>query len=133
MDREVKVFVSAEFKDSLDKENLDLLVSRFKEYKRTGVPHETFGRDTTYDFPNKVKQAGMHHIHVKDRTSRKWTLKKISFDKTSNTALIYCEGFFNRNYFLLLGFLTDAHSVYARNPHYLLELSDIADRFREKF
>lgn len=99
MDREVKVFVSSEFKESLDKENLDLVVSRFKEYKITGVPHETFGRDTTYDFPDKVKKAGMYHIHVKDNTSKKWPLKRISFDKTSNTALIYCEGFFNRNYF----------------------------------
>jgi mRNA interferase YafO len=76
MDRDVKVFVSSEFKNSLEKENLDIIVSRFKEYKRTGIPHETFGRDTTYDFPGKVKQAGMYHIHVKDGTSKKWPLKK---------------------------------------------------------
>jgi mRNA interferase YafO len=75
----------------------------------------------------------MYHIHVQDKTSRGWSLKKVSFYNTSNTALIYCEGFFNKNNFLLLAFLNDAHGVYVRNPQYLLELSDIADRFRDKF
>jgi len=133
MNKDVKVYVSSEFKESIEKEKLDLLVSRFKEYKKTGIPHETFGRDTTYDFPDKVKQTGMYHIHIKDKTSKKWNLKRISFDKTSNTALVYCEGYLNSNCFLLLGLLENAHATYSRNPLYLLELSDIADRFREHF
>ncbi|TOH44579.1 toxin YafO, partial [Vibrio parahaemolyticus] len=47
MNKDVKVFVSSGFRDSLDKSKLDLLVSQFKDYKKTGVPHESFGRDTT--------------------------------------------------------------------------------------
>jgi mRNA interferase YafO len=133
MNKDVKVFVSSEFRESMKKEKIDLLITRFKSYKQTGIPHETFGRDTTYDFPDKVKKSGMFHIHIKDNSSKKWNLKKISFDRTSDTALIYCEGFLNRNYFLLLGFLDNAHLTYSRNPLYLLELSDIADKFRERF
>lgn len=92
-----------------------------------------FGRDTTYDFPSKVKEAGMYHIHIKDSSSKRWELKKISFDKTSNTALIYCDGFFNKSCFLLLGFIENAHQLYRSKPLYLMELSDTAERFREKF
>lgn len=130
---EVKVFLSASFKESCPEEKLSTLVEMFREYKKTGVPHAAFGRDTTYDFPSTVKQAGMSHIHVKDSTSKNWNLKRISYDRTSDTALIYCEGFIYRNYFLLLGFLENAHSAYIRKPQYLLDLAEIAEQFRTKF
>ncbi|HIF5637058.1 type II toxin-antitoxin system YafO family toxin [Vibrio parahaemolyticus] len=133
MNKDVKVFVSSGFRDSLDKSKLDLLVSQFKDYKKTGVPHESFGRDTTYDFPSQVKQAGMSHIHIRDPSSKRWHLKKLSYHKTSNTALIYCEGFLNKNYFLLLGFIENAHQLCKLKPLYLMELADVAERFREKF
>jgi mRNA interferase YafO len=130
---DVKVFLSSHFKESCSAEQADLLVSRFKEYKQTGVPHSTFGQDTTYDFPFQVKQSGMYHIHIKDAKSRNWHLKKVAFDKKSDTALIYCEGFNYKNHYLLLGFLENAHETCRTKPLYLLGLSDIADRFRDKF
>ncbi|MFS1523938.1 type II toxin-antitoxin system YafO family toxin [Microbulbifer sp. 2304DJ12-6] len=130
---DVKVFISTQFKDSCPEEKLSLLVNRFKEYKRTGRPHPTFGRDTTYDFPFSVKEAGMRHIHIKDKTSGKWHLKRVIYEKTSNTALIYCEGYIHKNHFLLLGFLENAHETYTHNPQYLLDLAEIADNFRNKF
>lgn len=133
MGRGVKVFISSEFRNSFDEDKLNVLVSRFKHYKETGIPHESFGRDTTYDFPSKVKQAQMYHIHIKDKTSKQWNLKAISYNKTSDTALIYCEGYYNRHYYLLLGFIDNAHYVYATKPLYLLALSDIADKFRERY
>ena len=129
----VKIFVSSHFQESCPQDMLDELVRRFREYKETGIPHPTFGRDTTYDFPSKVKQAGMYHIHIKDSSSKKWNLKSIAYHRTSNTALIYCEGFWNKDHYLLLGFIERAHEAYRENPLLLLELSDIADRFREKF
>ena len=130
---EVKVFLSASFKDSCPEEKLSVLVERFRQYKKTGISHATFGRDTTYDFPSSVKEAGMSHIHLKDSTSKGWSLKKISYNKTSDTALIYCEGFFHKNYYLLLGFLENAHSAYIQRPQYLLDLAEIAEQFRTKF
>ena len=130
---EVKVFLSSHFRDSCSTEKLSSLTERFREYKKTGIQEPTFGRDTTYDFPSSVKNAGMQHIHVRDASSRKWNLKKIIYDRTSNTALIYTEGYFNRNYYLLLGFIENAHETYKNNPLYLLELAEIADKFREKF
>lgn len=85
---DARVFISTQFKDSCPEEKLSLLVERFKEYKRTGCPHPTFGRDVSYDFPFSVKEAGMSHIHIKDVTSRKWNLKRVIYDRTSNTALV---------------------------------------------
>lgn len=130
---EVRVFISTQFRDSCPEEKLSLLVDRFKEYKKTGRPHSSFGRDATYDFPFSVKEAGMSHIHIKDHTSKKWNLKRVVYDRTSNTALVYCEGYMHKNHFLLLGFLEDAHESYKNNPQYLLGLAEIADNFRSKF
>ena len=130
---DVKVFLSSHFKDSCSEEKISVLVERFREYKKTGIAHPSFGRDTTYDFPSTVKQAGMSHIHVKDATSKKWNLKRIAYDRTSNTALIYCEGFTHRNYYLLLGFIESAHETYKEKPQYLLDLAEIAEQFRSKF
>lgn len=130
---DVKVFISSHFKESCPEDKLSLLVDRFKEYKTSGKPHPTFGRDATYDFPYSVREAGMSHIHIKDGTSKKWNLKRIMYERTSNTALIYCEGYIHKNHFLLLGFLANAHEAYNNNPSYLLCLAEIADGFRSKF
>lgn len=132
MNKDVKVFVSSGFKNSLEKAKLDTLVSQFKIYKTAGS-HEVFGRDTTYDFPEPVKRAEMYHVHIKDSSSRFWYLKTLSYHKTSNTVLIYCEGLLKKNNFLLLGFSENAHQLYSLKPFYLMELADLAERFREKF
>ena len=129
----VRIFISDHFNKSCDEDKIKLLASQFREYKTTGVPPPTFGRDTTYDFPQQVKEAGMYHIHIKDKTSTNWHLKKIVFHQTSNTALIYCQGSKNKNCYFLLGFIERAHETYLENPLYLLELADIAERFRNKF
>ena len=129
----VKVFISSHFQENCSQDKIEELISRFRAYKETGIPHPSFGRDTTYDFPSKVKQAGMYHLHIKDASSKKWHLKSISYHKTSDTALIYCEGFWHKNYYLLLGFIENAHEIYREKPLFLLELSDIADNFRKKF
>ncbi len=55
------------------------------------------------------------------------------YNRTSDTALIYTEGFIHKNYFLLLGFIENAHETYKSKPMYLLDLAEIAERFREKF
>ena len=130
---EVKVFLSSEFKESCPEEKVVALANAFKEYKKTGIRPADFGRDATYDFPSSVKQAGMSHIHLKDSSSKRWTLRTIDYNKTSNTALIYCQGFFDKNKYLLLGFLERAHETYKENSSYLPQLAEIAEQFRTRF
>lgn len=130
---DVKVYLSSHFKDSCPEDKVLALSAEFKRYKKTGVKPADFGRDATFDFPSSVKQAGMSHIHLRDRTSKPWTLRTLDYNRTSNTALIYCEGFFDRNKFLLLGFLERAHETYNENRQYLPMLAEIAEQFRSRF
>ncbi|CAH1531037.1 hypothetical protein VHARVF571_260034 [Vibrio harveyi] len=39
----------------------------------------------------------------------------------------------NKNYFLLSGFIENALQLFKLKPLYLMELADVAERFREKF
>ena len=132
MNKDVRVFSYQPFKDSVSPELYQQLKDKFIKYKKTGITPEDFGRDVPFDFPAKLRDSGLIHIHIKDKSSKKWKLKKFSYNKTSNTALIYAVNYFNPNVFLLIGLLDNAHQVYEENLLYLLELSDIADRFVNK-
>ncbi|WP_221797512.1 type II toxin-antitoxin system YafO family toxin [Oceanobacter mangrovi] len=129
----LKVFAIESFKQSMTKECFDSIIHDFKSYKSTGVRPDQFGRDTSYDFSQSVADAGLRHKHVKDKSSINWHLKRLDYDRASNTALIYCEGFFNPNEYLLLGFLRNAHETYNENRFYLLDLAAVAEEFRELY
>lgn len=130
---DIKVYLSSFFEESCPREKIDKLVQDFKQYKTTGIRPPEFGRDASFDRPSSVKQAELQHLHLKDSTSANWHLKTLQFNMTSNTALIYCHGFFDKNKFLLLGFLEGAHQTYQNSPHYLPSLAEIAERFRARF
>lgn len=132
MNKDVKVFAYKPFKDSISMELYEAIKDKFVSYKTTGEPPSDFGRDTTFDFPAQLKSSGLRHVHIRDKTSIRWNLKKFAFDKTSNTALICRANYFNANYYLLVGLLENAHQVYEDNLLYLLEMSDIADRFSNR-
>jgi len=130
---EVKVYLTSHFEESCPQDKLARLTQDFKEYKNTGVRPSDFGRDASYDRPFTVKNAELMHIHIRDQSSRSWHLRSLQFDMKSNTALIYCHGFIDKNKYLLLGFLDSAHEAYSNNPQYLLSLAVIAERFRSRF
>ncbi|WP_104403490.1 type II toxin-antitoxin system YafO family toxin [Vibrio penaeicida] len=132
MAKEVRIFAYKAFKDSLSPDVYESIKNKFKIYKSTGEAPSNFGRDTTFDFPEQLRQSGLKHIHIKDRTSKRWNLKKYAFDKTSNTALIYCSNYFHPNCYLLIGLIENAHQVYKDDLLYLLEMSDIADKFSNR-
>ncbi len=128
-----RVFTRSHFVESCDPEQLILLKEMFVKYKKTGVVDPSFGRDVPFEFPSSIANSGLKHIHIKDKTSQNWHLKKIQFHKTSDTALIYCEGFYDKSCFLLLGFIENAHETYRLNRDYLRNLAKIADKFRDKY
>ncbi|HCE1991175.1 TPA: type II toxin-antitoxin system YafO family toxin [Vibrio parahaemolyticus] len=132
MSDKVRIFAYKPFKDSLSPDVYEALKNKFSEYKEKGMQPHDFGRDTTFDFPEKLRLSGLRHIHIKDKTSKRWNLKKFAFDKTSNTALIYSSNYFDDNCYLLIGLLDNAHHAYKNNLLYLLEMSDIADSFSNK-
>ena len=106
----------------------------FKKYKKGLLQPDNFGRDELYDRPPSVKSSGLHHIHLKDESSKGWHLRYMRlFDKTSNTALVYCVGERSENHFLLLDILENAHSYYKGGQQHILYLAELADDFRKKF
>ncbi|GAA6167565.1 type II toxin-antitoxin system YafO family toxin [Sessilibacter corallicola] len=131
MKKEVRVFSYKPFKDSISHAVYESIKNKFLKYKETGIPPSDFGRDTTFDFPQAVKDSGLQHIHIKDKTSKRWNLHKFSFNKTSNTALLYSSNYFNPDAYLLIGLIEDAHERY-NDVFYLLEMAEIAERFNQK-
>lgn len=129
----VRIFTSPHFIANCNEEQLASLKSKFINYKTNGVIDPSFGRDVPFEFPGFAYEAGLRHIHLKDAPSSKnWHLKKIQFHRTSDTALVYCEGYLNNNNYLLLGFLENAHATY-RETEYLRRLSVMAEKFRTKY
>ena len=62
---EVKVFTSALIRDTMQESELASLVSEFRGYKKTGHAPILFGRDASYNRPDAVLKADMHHVHLK--------------------------------------------------------------------
>lgn len=129
----IRVFVHERLKRVCPDQMLSKLIDDFKSYKATGKLPDLFGRDVPYNFPFSVREAELQHIHVKDATSKNWHVQRISFNKTSDTALIYCQGAIHSNCYLLITVLENAHQTYRSMPLYLVELGDVAEKFRESF
>ena len=131
---EVKVFAHKTFRDNCPPELLSDLTNRFIAYKRTGTPHETFGRDFPYIRPQSVRDSDLWHLHIKDDTSKNWGLHWLQIErKTSDTALIYTHGFMNPNYYLLINLVKNAHSYYGGTDQFLRAMAVIAREFQNKF
>lgn len=129
----VKVFLCAEFRKSLDDVRITQLVELFKQYKTSGIPPASWGRDEPYDLVASIKATGLAHIHLKDSTSKHWHLNTMQFNKKSNTALVYCQGYYDKNKYLLIAFFENAHEIARENLLYMMKLGDTAEDFRNKY
>ncbi|MDV2081067.1 type II toxin-antitoxin system YafO family toxin [Marinobacter xestospongiae] len=127
---EVKVFTSSLIRETMPEGELSNLVKEFREYKRTGLAPLTFGRDASYNRPDSVKKADMHHIHLKG--SEKWSINIVQFRRLSNLHLIYCRGFMNTSAYLLIAVIDRAHER-ARDLNFMLDMAEIAEKFRSRF
>ncbi len=126
---EVKVFTSSLIKDTMPESELANLVSEFRGYKKIGNAPLLFGRDTSYNRPDAVLKADMHHIHLKG--NEKWSLNIVQFRRLSNLHLMYCRGFMNPNAYLLIAVIDRVHER-ARNINFMLDMAEIAENFRSK-
>jgi len=129
----VRVFTCAEFRNNLDEATAQNIVKIFKEYKTTGIIPKNFGRDVAYDLVKSIQATGLRHIHVRDSTSTHWNLRTVQFHKTSDTALVYCQGNLDKNTYLLIAFFENAHKIAREDMLYLMKLGDKAEEFRSKY
>ena len=119
----------------MSNENLIQLAADFKHYKKTGVPADHFGRDAPYNHINSlpsVRLQELQHLHLltqplsKIRSSRQ-------FNKTSDDHLVYCQGFYSNELYLLIALLSpDAHEQ-ARNNNVMLKMAQISEKFRNQY
>lgn len=134
---EVSVYTTQELENNLDRIELQRLISRFKLYKETGDPDDTFGRDVRFEYPQSAKES-LKHMHMSD--SGKWgkrfdkpALIVRQFSRTSDKALVYSQGFMDENAYLLITIVNDGAHAKWRDRSFLSKLLDIAEEFREEF
>ena len=127
---EVKVFTSSLLRDTMPESELGNLTSEFKKYKSTGHAPLIFGRDASYNRPDKVLKADMNHVHLKG--DEKWSIKVVQFRRLSNLHLIYCRGFSDINKYLLIAVIDKAHER-GRDISFMLDMASIAEKFRSQF
>jgi mRNA interferase YafO len=130
----IKIFTSKLIKQQLPEAELQALVGKFRAYKNNGDTGTFFGRDTYYDRPPSVVDAGLWHVHLADAKSGPFKLRYAQFNRASNTALVYCSGYFKPDHILLIGILNNAHDLYRDKPYsWYVPLVALAEAFRSKF
>ena len=129
----MKIYKSVIIQKQLSASELKCLVSDFRRYKKLNQIPDSFGRDALYDHPNtlpSVLQEEIAHIHLVD--PKNWHVRTVQFNKTSDTHLVYCPGYIERDTYLLMAILApDAHSQ-ARKRSIMWKLAEIAQGFRER-
>lgn len=126
----VKVFTSRIIRTGLGEAELQRVVAKFRAYKESGDPQDFFGRDATFDRPQGVVSAGLQHVHLNE--GRPWGVRLLQYGRKSDMHLVYCQGFFREDHYLVITLLKGAHAKY-RDDLFMLGLADIASAFRDKF
>ena len=131
----MEIFKGSLLKQQLSEAELSALESDFRHYKATGELPDTFGRDELFDHPytpQLLRQEEVRHIHLQ-HPSQNWQLNTVQFNRTSDIHLIYCQGYFHPDHYLLIAILKpNAHEL-ERNSNVMRKLGIAAESFRQKY
>jgi len=131
----IRVFKSAIISQQLDGNELGQQANDFKHYKEDVIPADYFGRDVPYDHPNtlpSVRGEDLMHLHLAEGAQH-WASRQAQYGRTSDHHLVYCQGFYKADHFLLMAILKpDAHAQ-ARNNSIMSNLAVMAAKFRAQF
>ncbi len=130
----IRLFTHDLLQNACTKEELSALVRAFRDYKEGKSQPANFGRDVPYvAYPARL-DSGLHHLHLRDAASKKWDLKFIRVhDKTSDTCLVYCTGFWDENCYMLIDIMVNAHAEYTGSQQRIRKLLKMAELFREEY
>ena len=130
----IEIFKTDLIRTQMTPEELGQLSKDFEQYKESCIPADYFGRDALYNHINSsplVLSSELQHIHILT-PSKALTDKRRQFNKTSDDHLVYCNGYYSNQAYLLISLLSpDAHTQ-SRNNHVMYSLAKVADKFREK-
>ncbi len=130
----IEIFKTDLIRAQMTSEELDQLGKDFAQYKESGIPADYFGRDALYNHINSsplVRSSELQHIHILTPANAP-TDRRRQFNKTSDDHLVYCNGYYSNQTYLLISLLSpDAHAQ-SRNNNVMYSLAQMADKFREK-
>lgn len=130
----VKIFIHKRLRETFDPELLSKIRDQFLEYKEKNIRPKNFGRDVPYDRPQSVKDSNLWHIHLRDSSSGDWGRAWMRvYDMTSNTAIIYTRGFKDKNSYLIISIIENAHTYYGGNEKYIRAMAEIALDFQKYY
>ncbi len=131
----IRIFKTDLIREQMSNEHLSQLVADFKRYKETGVPADHFGRDAPYNHVNSlpsVRLQELQHLHLLIQPQSK-TRSSRQFNKTSDDHLVYCQGFYSNEVYLLIALLTPNAHEQARNNNVILKMAQISEMFRNQY
>lgn len=130
----IRVFTSKVLNEALTAGERTALIADFKQYKAGKLP-ALFGKDVRYDHPfnlDIIKQEQVRHIHLA-KNGAGFPLLVKQLKRTSDTHLIYCQGFANEHCYLLMAILRpNAHDL-AKSNQLMYQLGVMAQAFRQHF
>ncbi len=117
----------------LPEPDLSRLKADFQNYKEGLYTPNYFGRDGDFSHPLLARQEELWHLHLAESEPPTWPRWKSQYQRTSDHWLVYCPGFYNPKYYLLIAVLKhDAHNQ-AHNIDLMNGLAAIAEDFRQRF
>lgn len=131
----MRIFKSRMIIQQLAEQELVGLVEDFKTYKAFHHTPDTFGRDELYDHPFTlpiIKAEEVRHIHLAD-CDNLWPPRKLQFNKTSDSHLVYCQGSIDATNYLLIGILAPEAHKQARNNSIMFKFGKMAEAFRQRY
>ncbi|VAW51425.1 hypothetical protein MNBD_GAMMA06-1195 [hydrothermal vent metagenome] len=129
----IEIFKTELIRKQATPTELEQLEKDFARYKETGIPADCFGRDVLYNHVNSlpsVLSAELKHIHLLPSAHKSVNTTR-QFNKTSDNHLVYCNGYYSNEAYLLIAILApDAHAQ-SRKNNVMFKLAQIAENFRE--
>lgn len=131
----MRIFKSRMITQQLTEQELLALVEDFRAYKSLRHLPDTFGRDELYDHPFTLPilmAEEVRHIHLTDEENL-WPSGKLQFSKTSDSHLVYCQGYNDTNNFLLMAILAPNAHKQSQNNSIMFNLGKMAEAFRQSY
>ncbi|WP_240224550.1 type II toxin-antitoxin system YafO family toxin [Rheinheimera hassiensis] len=130
----IRVFISKVLNEALTVDERAALIADFKQYKAGTLP-ALFGKDVPYDHAFNlgiIKQEQVRHIHLASNGTG-FAVLLTQMKRTSDTHLVYCQGFSNEHCYLLMAILQpNAHHL-AKSNQLMYQLGVMAQAFRQQF
>jgi len=134
----IRTYLSRFLLPVADDSQVKRIYREFKRYKENNNPGKLFGRDEPLDRPSSAKMAKLKHVHLLDSHDVESSMRKKGvrairlmdqFDLKSDAFLIYCQGYVDKNSYLLIDLLwLDAHAK-ANDLNRMIDYADEAERF----